>query len=460
VTARWRRTLDDLWRRNRVHVGADTSQAYAVLARTYPNTRLIGYPSGERCGSWTAAPAWSLRAGRLTGPDGRVVADAADHPLHVYAYSPSFRGRLSRSALDAHLMSDPARPEAIPFHFRNQYRHWAPEWGFCLPHRTRASLPDGEYEVTIDAEFGPGRLEMVEQTHAGQSGDGVLFVGHFDHPALCNDGLAGCLAGHEAITRLDRRTTRLTWRMLSTVEIVGSVFYAGREAKANGVREALVVATPGAAAPLTYQTSARGGSAIDRAMEHLMRHFAPDGCVAPFRSVFGNDEIAFDTAGVNIPCGSISRFPYPQYHTSEDTPDTVDAGRFDEVVSMLMALIDVLERNARIGPLFSGVPCLSHPSLDLYLAPPTMSGLRQQAAGLADRLVAGLGDPRLQRHAIAAQDRFFTLMNLVPALADDRTTTLDLAEQAGVPFALADAYTDLWVERGLLRKTWAPPFPS
>jgi aminopeptidase-like protein len=443
-----------------VHVGRETSEAYAVLADAYPDTHTLGYPTGERCGSWTVGPAWSVRSARLVGPGGEVIADAADHPLHVYAYSPPFRGRLDRSALERHLMSDPARPDAIPFHFRNQYRYWAPEWGFCLPHRVRATLPEGHYEVTIDTAFEPGRLEMVEQVHRGASEDSVLFVGHFDHPALCNDGLAGCLAGHEALSRLCGRTTRLTWRSLSTVEIIGSVFYAGREGARNRVREALVVATPGADAALTYQTSARGGSSIDRAMAHLMRHYDPDGRVAPFRSVFGNDEIAFDTAGVRIPCGSISRYPYAQYHTSEDTPETVDADRFEQVVSLLMALIDVLEHNARLVPLFSGLPCLSHPSVDLYLSPPTMSGLRQPSAELAGRLIAGLDDPCLQQQALAAQAQFSTLMYLVPALADGHTTTLDLAETAGVPFAVANAYTDLWADRGLLRKVWSSPFPS
>ena len=49
-------------------------------------------------------------------------------------------------------------------------------------------------------------------------------------------------------------------------------------------------------------------------------------------------------------------------------------------------------------------------------------------------------------------------MNYLPAIADGRATTLDLAEAANVPFAVADVFTDMWVEKGLLDKPWSPPF--
>lgn len=247
--SRWRHVLNDTWNLNRVHVGPEMSTAYRRLAREYPNASILGYSSGERSGTWVVPNAWSIRRARLVAPDGNVIVDNADSPMGVFAFSASFSGDVSRSELERHLLSDPSRPQAVPFHFRNQYRHWSPEWGFCLPHSVRCALPDGIYRVEIDSAFQPGRLEMVEQVHRGDFVSSLLFVGHFDHPYMCNDGIVGCLAGHEALTRLGDRRTRLTYRMLSTVEIIGSVFYAEREAKARSVSEALFVATAGAKAP-------------------------------------------------------------------------------------------------------------------------------------------------------------------------------------------------------------------
>ena len=37
-----------------------------------------------------------------------------------------------------------------------------------------------------------------------------------------------------------------------------------------------------------------------------------------FRSKMGADEIAFDSAGYNIPCGFLFRWPYDEYHSSKD----------------------------------------------------------------------------------------------------------------------------------------------
>ena len=80
--------------------------------------------------------------------------------------------------------------------------------------------------MDIRTSFSKGKLEMAEDVHFGKNDDSFLFVGHFDHPQMCLDGLIGCLAGHELLHRLKKQKTKLTYRMLSTVEIIGSVFYA------------------------------------------------------------------------------------------------------------------------------------------------------------------------------------------------------------------------------------------
>lgn len=459
-TARWRGVLNETWRLNRVHAGPETTRAYQRLAESYPNTRLISFPSGERSGSWVAPEAWEVGRARLVGPDGDVIVDTSDQPLGVFAYSPPFTGRVSLQELQAHLFSDPGRPAATPFHFRNQYRHPVVEWGFCLPHEARARLREGEYAVEIDSRFIPGNLEMVEQVHRGSSADALLLVGHFDHPAQCNDGLVGCLAGHEALTRLAGTDTRLTYRMLSTIEIVGSVFYAEREAAANQVREALFVATAGANAEIAYQTSVSERAFVDRAMRQVLRHAAPGATIRPFRSLFGNDEIAFEAPGVAIPCGSLSRYPYAEYHTSDDTPAAVSDTNFEAVVEMILQLIEIAERNSVFSARFTGLPRLASPELNLYLGPPTMSGAAQAADDTVHRVLARLQSEASRSSALAASANFFRLMNLVAPLADGSHSVLDLAERADVPFAVAAAYTDLWVERGLLEKVWRSPFPA
>ena len=83
--------------------------------------------------------------------------------------------------------------------------------------------------------------------------------------------------------------------MLSTIEIIGSVFYAEHYAKKENVREALFVATSGAQAPLLHQKTFSGTSTIDRIMAHLAKYYVNSKYeIFHFRQGgLGNDEIFY-----------------------------------------------------------------------------------------------------------------------------------------------------------------------
>lgn len=460
IEERYEKALERITPMRRHHAGPDMDEAYAALLEYYPKSELIGYPTGDRCGAWEAPKGWVVNEAKLAGPDGRIIADYYDHPLSLFTYSPPFSGEVTREELEAHLFSDPSRPDAIPFHFRNQYLQSAAQWGFCLRHRDREALPEGRYKVEIDTAFPDSEMQMVLQTHHGDSQDSLLLVGHFDHPAQAGDGLAGCLAGHEAISRLAGRRTRLTYRMLSTVEIVGSVFYAARRAHQDGVREGLFSAMAGVDAPLVYARSAHETSAVDSAMAHVLRHSDEVFTSVGFRSAAGNDEIAFDVHGVDIPCSSLMRWPHPHYHTDQDTAQSMDGGKMESFITILLRVIDILENNTVLTGRFDGLPRLSHPDIDLYVSPTNISGVRQENDSTAACLMARLPDDAARREALRAVENFNAMMTLIPPLADGEHTTIDIAERAGVPFVLVDAYTDMWQEKGLLEKVWINPFTS
>jgi len=59
--------------------------------------------------------------------------------------------------------------------------------------------------------------------------------------------------------------------------------------------------------------------------------------------------------GVNVPCLSISRFPYPEYHTTDDNLDIMHEEKLQEAA-------DVIEQIIRIYAL---ITCQSANSADL-----------------------------------------------------------------------------------------------
>jgi aminopeptidase-like protein len=459
---RWQKALRDLTPMNRVHAGPEMAKAYRTLREYYSSCEIFGYESGSTSGNWIAPPGWIVHHARLTGPDGKTIIDyGRDNILCLYCYSPSFEGTLPKAELEKHLFSNPNHPKAYPYYFRNMYRFaTGPEWGFCIPHEVRETLPEGNYKIDIKTEFTKDPMEMALETVEGENPESLLMVGHFDHPAQCGDGLLGCIAGHEILDRLRGRKTKLTYRMLSTVEIVGSVFYAEERAAEDNVKETLFTALSGIEGPLLYAQSVSEQAKIDEAMRHVLKFEEEENSVTHFRGAAGNDETAFDVQGVNIPSGSLMRYPFKYYHTSLDTDDRVDFEKFENFISVSLSAIDILEQNATLKMTHKGLPCLSHPDLNLYLTPLSMSGMPLEPDQTSKRLLDLLPDEKARKQAYKVCDRFNQMMTLLPALADGNNTTLDIAERVGVPFSVVHAYTELWVEKGIMEKKWVHPFKS
>ena len=186
---------------------------------------------------------------------------------------------------------------------------------------------------------------MAEDVHTGKLKDSFLFVGHFDHPQMCLDGLVGCLAGHEFMDRIRKKKTKLTYRMLSTVEIIGSVFYAKYHAKKNKVKQALFLSAPGAPQKICYQETFLKNNAIDIVTTHVLKNLNINFKTYDFRKgPIGNDEIAYDVGGTNIPCGSLARAPFNSYHTDFDNPKGISWKNFEETLLILTEIIHIFEK--------------------------------------------------------------------------------------------------------------------
>ncbi len=55
--------------------------------------------------------------------------------------------------------------------------------------------------------------------------------------------------------------------------------------------------------------------------------------------------MVFNGPGVNVPTISISRFPYPEYHTSDDNLSIVSEKRLLESKDLIISILDIIERD-------------------------------------------------------------------------------------------------------------------
>ncbi len=317
----------------------------AALGELVPLT-VVEVPTGTPVLDWTVPKEWNLRRAVLRGPGGEIVADTARRNLEVVGYSVPVRGRFPLAELRPRLHSLPDKPDLVPY--RTSY--WQESWGFCLPHRVLAALPDGEYEVEIDTTLADGHLTYGELLLPGVSPAEILVSCHVCHPALANDNLSGLAVSAFLARELAGRERRWSWRFLWAPGTIGAITWLARnEAATARIRAGLVAANLGDPGAFHYKRSRRGDTEIDRAVEIALRDLGVPHALEEFVP-FGYDERQYCSPGFDLPVGLLSRTPwgrFPEYHTSADDLDFIRPEALAGSLAVYRAVAGVLEGNRR-----------------------------------------------------------------------------------------------------------------
>ncbi len=353
--------IEELWYLKRDLVSDDFDRALYRLARELDGQmRIHEYPTGEPCWTWRVPEKWTCQEAYLETLDGRRLIDAADHPLHVVSYSLPFEGVVSREELLRHLHVHPRLPGAIPFVFKYYQR----DWGLCASQQLRDSLNEPEYRVVIRSSFEPGTLKVGEVVIPGESPETFVLVAHLCHPAMVNDDLSGVVVGLEvARALLAGPKPYYTYRLLVLPETIGSVAYLSHnEYLIPDMVGGLFLEMLGNASPHALQGSFQPDSQADRCLVSALRALDGQSYAAPYRMVINNDERQFNAPGVRVPMLSLSRverrdspsWPYPEYHSSLDTPAIVSTERLEESKLVALGLLQAWENNRYVVNNFKG----------------------------------------------------------------------------------------------------------
>jgi aminopeptidase-like protein len=353
--------IQELWFLQRNLVSDDYDRAlYRLRDEMDGRMAIHEYPTGEACWTWRIPEKWTCDEAYLETLDGRRLLDAADHPLHVVSYSLPFDGVVSRSELFEHLHVHPRLPEAIPFVFKYYQR----DWGLCLPQHQRDALVDESYRVVIRSRFEPGVLKVGEVMIPGESDQTFVLVAHLCHPAMVNDDLTGVVVGLDvARALLAGPRPYYTYRLLILPETIGSVAYLSHnEDLIPGMVGGLFLEMLGNDSPHALQGSFTPHSQPDRCFVSALPALDPQNYHAPYRMVINNDERQFNAPGVRVPMLSLSRvlrrdspeWPYPEYHSSLDTPEIVTPERLEASKQVVLGLIHAWEHNQYVVNHFKG----------------------------------------------------------------------------------------------------------
>lgn len=345
LEARLAEYFDRLWPINRSVAGPGLRASLDILDELMPTER-HRFPTGAQVFDWEVPREWEVRAAYLVDPQGRRRADFADNNLHLVAHSTPVRLTMSLDELRPHLHSLPDQPDAIPY----VLSLYDESWGFCLADRELRALPDGDYEVVIDAELRPGHVEIGEAVLPGETEEEVLFSSYLCHPSMANNELSGPLALgflYEQVAQLPRR--RLTYRFVLTAETIGTLCYLS--IRGDRLRERLsagyMVTCVGDPGRFTLKLSRRADTLADRAACIVLRDTG-EYTVTPFDPANGSDERQYCSPGFDLPVASVMRTMYsryPEYHTSLDNRDLISFDALAESIAVYRRLVLALEAN-------------------------------------------------------------------------------------------------------------------
>lgn len=395
-----------------------------ILAERIP-LRIHEVPSGTPVFDWTVPPEWSIRGATVVGPAGKVILDFADSTLHVMGYSEPIDARVPLDVLRAHLHSIESQPDLIPYR-TSFYRR---TWGLCASHRLVESLEPGEYDVRIDSSLFDGSLTYGELRLPGDTSEEILISTHVCHPSLANDNLSGIVVVAALAEELRRRRRRLSYRFVFVPSTIGALTWLSRNVDAlRGFSSGLVIAGVGDAGGHTYKRS-RDGGRMDRTVIHALQTSGRSHAVVDFVP-WGYDERQYNSPGIGLPVGLLSRTPhgtYPEYHTSADDPDFVQPSSLEDTLALCRTIIDTLDGDRT------------------YVNRSPMGEPQLGRRGLY-ALLGGTGD------IATAELASLWVLNL----SDGEHSLFDIAERAGLPFAVISAAADALESAELLSPAASP----
>ena len=398
--------IEELYPIRRSLTGDGVRETIRRVARRVPfETHEVA--TGTTVYDWTVPNEWNLRDAWIADLQGNRVVDLQQSPLHVVGYSRPIRTRIAAAELRRHAFTLPEHPDRIPY--RTSY--YGRMWGFCLTERQLDALRDEEYDVCIDASLEPGHLTYAEFDIAGETDEEILFSANICHPAQCNDGLSGLALVTMLASQLRPRALRYSYRFLLSPGTLGPLSWlAANEDRLSRIRHGLVATCVGDRGAMTYKKSRQGAAEIDRAVANVLATSGEEHEIRPFVP-WGGDERQFCSPGFDLPIGVLMRSPpgeFPQYHSSADDLTCVSAAKLEDSLQKYMAVIDVLEGNARyLNRSPKGEPQLGR------------RGLYRAVSG------GSAGDTAIDEQAL------LWVLNL----SDGTNSLLDVAERSGLAFS-------------------------
>ncbi len=304
--------------------------------------------SGELVFDWTVPDEWNATSAKIFDDNNEVIIDFKDNNLFLMSYSIPFSGVMSLEDLKRHIVTNPEKPDWIPY----STSYYRDNWAFCLPFNYVKNMKSGNYRVEIETTKKPGELIYAEAFIDNGSEKDVLISSYICHPSMANDSLSGVVLSVQLYKEIKKlRNLKYNYRFLFTPETIGTICFLNKNKKSiiKTLEYGLIATCVGDNNEFTYKKTRDGGANIDRIVEYVFRKNRPKSKVLNF-SPLGSDERQYCSPGFNLPVGVLTRSMYgtfDEYHTSADNLNYVTEESLQESLNMYIKIIKLYEENRK-----------------------------------------------------------------------------------------------------------------
>jgi aminopeptidase-like protein len=352
-----KKILEKIFPLHRTLVSDGMDQALEIVGQHMPSEStytIETYDPGKPIWTWTVPERYVVHEAYLETEDGDRVVDFRDNPLHIVSYSLPVDRLLSWEELEPHLYYSTKRPSAVPWEFKYYER----DWGFCLSKvefdrlsrqkRYRAVI---RVEFVTDSERGL-RVGVGVMHPAGgpnpEAGE-ILISSHVCHPMQANDDAAGVVTAIGVAQRLAADPLppgSMSVRFWFGPETIGTIAYlAHHEELIPRFKGGIFVEMTGNDGDLSWNHTRQGGGLLDRVTKYVFDKRDKPYDEREFASAPANDERVINGPGVDIPCISINRWPYEEYHTTDDNLDIIYEAKLQEAVDVIEDIVRIYATN-------------------------------------------------------------------------------------------------------------------
>jgi len=359
--------LAEFYPLHRTLASDDQDKTLEIIGSYMPdssNYTIETYAPLEKAWTWKVPERFVVHEAFLEIEGGERVVDFKNNPLHIVSYSLPVDKTLSFEELQPHLHFNEKRPHAIPWVFKYYDR----VWGFCLAKTVFDKLPrDKKYRAVIKSEFVTDPKQGFKVATAVVHPDGgpnpeageIVIQAHTCHPMQANDDSAGVVSAIELARRLAEKPLpagSMSVRFWFGPETIGTIVYLSHnEHLIQNMRGSIFMEMTGNKNKIAWHHTRQHNHVLDRIAGSVVKNIQHEERF--FADYPPNDERVMNGPGVNIPSISINRWPYDEYHTSDDNLDIIHndmlsgATEIAEQVVRIFATNYIPKRTFR-GPVF------------------------------------------------------------------------------------------------------------